>query len=206
MTLVTGRLNSPGETLLNQSIPGLLAVARQSGSQPASSRLFAFMSGRAAGFTLLELMVVLVIIGIVMTFVTVSVGGDNRAKELDREARRLAALMDLASDEAILRSSQLAVRFGDAEYEFYSLQGNAWLPLTDDSQLRLRTLPEGVTLDLELEDSPPLGLNADPDQQQPQVFILSSGEMTPFILTLSAPETRQRYQVKGGLTGEVALQ
>ncbi len=181
-------------------------MKKSDSNQPPSGRLFAFVPQRSAGFTLLELMVVLVIIGIVMGGAMLSIGDDNRSKELDREARRLAALMDLASDEAVLRSSQLAVRFGDSEYEFYALQNNAWLPLTDDPQLRLRTLPKGVNLDLELEDSPPLGLDTDSDQQQPQVFILSSGEMTPFILTLSARETKQRYQVKGGLTGEVELE
>lgn len=195
MILVTGRSNK------------LYPVSRsQAKLQPASGRLFVFLPQRMGGFTLLELMVVMVIIGIVMSFVTLSIGGDNRAKELGREARRLAALMDLASDEAILRSSQLAVRFGDSDYEFYSLQNNTWQPVTDDPQFRLRTLPKGVNLDLELEDSPPLGLDADPDQDQPQVFILSSGEMTPFILTLSARETKQVFQVKGGLTGEVELE
>ncbi len=173
-------------------------------SQPAVGRLFSLYQMR--GFTLLELMVVIVIIGIVMSFVTVSIGGDNRAEELGREAKRLAALMDLASDEAVLRSTQLAVRFGDSEYEFYALQNNSWLPLADDPQFRLRKLPKGTNLDLELEDSPPLDLDTDDDQQMPQVFILSSGEMTPFVLTFSARETEQRFQVKGGLTGELELE
>lgn len=196
MTLATGRSNR--RYALFHSSAQL---------QPASGRLFAFLPRQVSGFTLLELMVVMVIIGIVMTFVTLSIGGDNRAEELGREARRLAALMDLASDEAILRSSQLAVRFGDSEYEFYILQNNkAWQPVTDDPQFRLRTLPKGVNLDLQLEDSPPLGLDTDSEQDQPQVFILSSGEMTPFILTLSARETKQQFQVKGGLTGEVELE
>lgn len=148
----------------------------------------------------------LVIIGVVMTFVTLSMGGDRRADELGREARRLAALLELASDEAVLRSEQLAVRFGNSDYEFFKLVGGQWLPMADDAQFRQRDLPKGVFLDLELEDSPPLGLDTEEDKQMPQVFLLSSGEMTPFILTFSAKETKQRYRIKAGLTGQMELE
>ena len=46
--------------------------------QPASSRLFAFCGvSRQRGFTLIELMVVLVIVGVILTFVALSAGGDS---------------------------------------------------------------------------------------------------------------------------------
>jgi general secretion pathway protein H len=157
------------------------------------------------GFTLLELMVVLVIIGVLLSFVGLSTGGDSRAEQLQREATRLIALIDMASEQAVLRSEQLAVRFGDTDYEFMLLQAGKWAALQDDGLLRARELPKGIELRLELEENPPPGLQAE-DAEAPQVFLLSSGEMTPFTLTFSAPETEQRYVVKATLLGRLELE
>jgi general secretion pathway protein H len=169
--------------------------------QPAAGRLFALQRG----FTLLELMVVIVIIGVILTFAALSTGGDTRAEQLQREATRLMALIDMASQQAVLRSEQLAIRFGDTDYEFMLLQAGKWNALQDDGPLRARELPEGVELRLELEENPPPGLQAE-DAEAPQVFLLSSGEMTPFTLTFSAPESEQRYVVKASLLGRLELE
>jgi general secretion pathway protein H len=157
------------------------------------------------GFTLLELMVVIVIIGVILTFAGLSTGGDSRAEQMQREATRLIALIDMASEQAILRSEQLAVRFGDEDYEFMLLQEGKWAALQDDGPLRARELPKGIELRLELEENPPPGLKAE-DAEAPQVFLLSSGEMTPFTLTFSAPESEQRYVVKASLLGRLELE
>jgi len=157
------------------------------------------------GFTLLELMVVLVIIGVLLTFVGLSTGGDSRAEQMQREATRLIALIDMASEQAVLRSEQLAIRFGDEDYEFMLLQSGKWAALQDDGPLRGRELPKGMELRLELEENPPPGLQAE-DAEAPQVFLLSSGEMTPFTLTFSAPESEQRYVVKASLLGRLELE
>lgn len=160
---------------------------------------------RQGGFTLLELMVVLVIVGIILTFLTLSTGGDNRAEQLEREARRLTALLQLASEEAVMRSEQLAVRFGESEYEFFLLEDGHWVQVSDDRPLRPRTLPQGIELHLELEDNPPPGLSST-ESDLPQVFLLSSGEITPFELTFSAAETERSFLLKASLLGKLELE
>jgi general secretion pathway protein H len=150
-------------------------------------------------------MVVLVIISVILTFVTLSVGGNSRAEVLQRETRRLAALLEMASDEAVLSSQQLAIRFSEDGYEFMVLSGDEWLPLEEDALLRARSLPEGMELELELEDNPPPSLISE-DSELPQVFLLSSGEMTPFVVTLSAPESERSFVLKANLLGQLELE
>jgi general secretion pathway protein H len=154
---------------------------------------------------LLEVMAVVVIIGIVLSFVTLSLGGDKRAQEMEREAQRLVALLQMASDEAVSRSEQLAMRVGENDYEFMVLENNQWLPLADDRPLRPRTLPAGIELRLELQDNPPPALTVE-KEDQPQVFLLSSGEMTPFVVTFSSPGSEQRYHIKATLLGRLELE
>jgi len=150
-------------------------------------------------------MVVLVIIGVILTFVGLSGSGDSRAEQMQREMRRLAALIEMASEEAVLRSEQLAIRFGETDYEFMLLEAGQWSTISDIPLLRPRELPKGIELQLELQDNPPPGLEAE-EAESPQVFLLSSGEMTPFILTLSAPESERRFQIKASLLGRMELE
>ena len=174
--------------------------------QPAAGRLFALTPRHSStGFTLLELMVVIVTVGIILSFMTLSTGTDQRAEQLEREAQRIVALLQLASEEAVMRSEQLALRVGETRYEFMILENGQWTPLADDRPLRPRELPAGIELRLELQENPPPGLTAE-DSEQPQVFLLSSGEMTPFVLTISAPETEQRYAIKASLLGRLELE
>ena len=124
---------------------------------------------------------------------------------MEREAQRLLALLRLASEEAVLRSEQLALRVGETDYEFMILHENEWVPLPDDRPLRPRQLPAGIELELELEDNPPPGLSAE-NEEQPQVFLLSSGEMTPFVLIFSAPGSEQHYYLRASLLGRLELE
>ena len=66
-------------------------------------------------------------------------------------------------------------------------------------------MPDGVELRLELQDNPPPGLTAE-DSEQPQVFLLSSGEMTPFLLTVFADGTERKYTITASLLGRLELE
>ena len=150
-------------------------------------------------------MVVVVIIGIMLTVSALSLRGDSHAELMQREATRLVALLDLASQEAEMRSEQLAVRFYDDGYEFMLLQNGRWVALDDDRPLRPRKLPDDIGLRLELEDNPPPSLVSE-ESDLPQVYLLSSGEMTPFVVTLFSPGTERRFVIKGSLMGRLELE
>jgi len=58
----------------------------------------------AAGFTLIELMVVVVIIGVVITATLLSLGATGRDSQLEQERDRLAALIDYVRERAGLQT------------------------------------------------------------------------------------------------------
>ena len=175
---------------------------------------------RSAGFTLLELMVVLVLIGIIFSFAVLSLGGDDYAELMEQDTHRMMTLLGLASDEAVLRGDELAVLFAEDGYSFLILdEDQQWRATSEDGLLKSYALPEGVDLRLEVEGEPPILtatsiddielLENDPDEDeeeelQPQVFILSSGEMTPFTVTFMSRQSRIRYRLTASLLGTLS--
>lgn len=130
------------------------------------------------GFTLLELMVVLVIIGIILSFATLSIHTSDPAAE---EAARLVALVDLAGEESVLTVKELGIVFNRSAYHFVRYDNGSWYPLEDDAQFRERVMPEGITFKVSFDGvAPELRQNDDDDRaERPQVVFLSSGERTP---------------------------
>jgi len=166
---------------------------------------------RCAGFTLLELMVVVVLIGIIFSFAVLSMGGDDMAGLMERETRRLVTVLDMAGSEAVLQGEELAVYFSDTSYEFLVLEEGDWQPTADSALLGEHILPAGISIRLEVDGDPP-GLTATPgdavddDESNvkiPQVYVLSSGEMTPFSATLESAQSIRRYHLSATILGEL---
>jgi general secretion pathway protein H len=158
------------------------------------------MTARApgSGFTLIELLVVVVIIGIVSAVVMLSLGllSDDRA--LADQARRLSSLVELAEDEALMQGRDFGLEFMQGGYRFveYDPLRDQWIELVADDLLRPRQLDEGMRFELVLEDrrveleSEAAEIDddeepsSDRDDYSPHVLILSSGDVTPFDLTI----------------------
>ncbi|CAB3749214.1 GspH/FimT family pseudopilin [Paraburkholderia humisilvae] len=86
----------------------------------------------SSGFTLLEMLVVLMIAGLLIAVVALA-PSRNRRTDLNEEAQRLATLLESADDEAQVRSTSIAWEPMDGGYRFFQRTENGkWLPLTDD--------------------------------------------------------------------------
>ena len=115
--------------------------------------------------------------------------------------------VDLAGEGATLEGRDLGVRIEDDRYTFYAFDPDrqTWQALPEE--LRERVLPEGIRLDLVLEGRP-VTLTSDEKKDDddksdnelgpvPQVLVLSSGELTPFTLTMESEYANYHYEITG---------
>jgi general secretion pathway protein H len=162
----------------------------------------------ARGFTLLEVLVVVVIIGVMATLAVLSIGGRSLDDRLDAEARRLHELMLLAADEAVLQGAELGFVQTTDGYGFLVLQQGKWVPLEDAGPLRSRPIAPPLYLELNVEGRrvAPLRTDMENVELKPQVLLLSSGDATEFMLDLRAQQHAAWFRLQGDLLGQLKLE
>src|ERR1700753_4210369 len=98
---------------------------------------------RSRGFTLLEIMIVVVIIGIMTAGVLLSVNLPARAQDLEKESGRVLALVNYAREEAEVQTREYGVLVHDDSYQFvaYDTRRGLWREIYEDEWLRLGKVP-----------------------------------------------------------------
>ena len=133
---------------------------------------------RASGFTLIELMVVLIVVGIVLTTALLYIRSPGPDELRHQAASGLWAVSRAARDEAILRHQVLGLRFERDNYQIQVRQNGTWSTPPEQGLYRLRTLPSGM--ELQLVSSAWID-QLDKDQSDtPQVLFLPNGEISAF--------------------------
>lgn len=173
------------------------------------------------GFTLIEILVVIVIIGTVLTLAMLSFGLLGNDRELQTEAKRFMALVEVVQDEASMQGREFGIELMTAGYRFveYDALGAQWADIPGDDVLRLRSLPEDVELELFLEDKrillddDPAEFD-DPDKKSnrpattvyaPHLLVYSSGDATPFELHVWRRFDDLRVVLRGDALGAVEV-
>ena len=172
-----------------------------------------------SGFTLLELMVVIVIIAVLAGFVTVNLDLRNTPKTIREEATRLGLLMQIASEQSIYSKAQLGIRFHPEDYEFYFLApdeaGNQTWQILEDSRLKFRGSQEELEFQVDLSGVPvlletleeELAALGEETELKPHVLFLSNGEIMPdFSVVVADSEARFRHQVYSGVELPVVVE
>ena len=166
---------------------------------------------RSKGFTLVEILVVVVIMAVVISLAVLSIGVTGRDSQLDEESRRIEGLLGLLHERALLEGRDFGLRIEPSAYEFvvYEAARDRWLRMDQDHEFRHRELPKGVVFELQLDSQTvvlkPVDQNLKTDQVvNPQVAIAASGEGTPFRLTLGRAATNARASVEGDALGKIS--
>jgi len=93
----------------------------------------------------------MVLIGVLATYLSLSIGSRRIDDALEVEARRLEALMQLASDQAQLQGTEIGFRQYADGYEFlFMAPSGQWVEF-DNGPLRARKIEEPLYLELRIE-------------------------------------------------------
>lgn len=161
---------------------------------------------RQQGFTLIEVMLVIVLIGVMVSAVQFTFSGNKAEQLLEQNSARFAGVFDVAAEYGLLNNIELGLFVEKNTYQFLGYDGVSWSPIASNPMFEVFTLPEGIEITLQLDDLPieepllfdsSLLINEDQDDNFtekekkktiPQVYMLSGGDITPFSLTFSLAE------------------
>lgn len=169
------------------------------GSTPTSATglLIADATGQR-GFTLVEILMVMLIIGVVAGGALLSLGVLGQDRQLETERQRLETLLQLVRDRAGIHSEQYGLRAFAGGYEFmaYDVRLARWQATAEEDRvLRRRTLPAGLQISLVVEGRAVVLPKPDAKDPAPQVLLYSSGELNAFELTVMRDGSTDGFRV-----------
>jgi general secretion pathway protein H len=175
------------------------------------------------GFSLLELLLTLVVIGLIISMAGIGVGSGSRPYKVESAIRNFADVAEYALDEAQMSGADMGLfieQRSEPSGEIYSFQwmrreelGWELAPFDEDAYGR-RDMPLDIDVLLEVEQGNALVApgddseeNSDEDKQiQPQVVFYASGETTPGIMTWVETASGQvLWELEWDLLGRLSL-
>lgn len=155
---------------------------------------------------------VIVLMGIILSMMTLSVGDGGKYRKLEEEANRLTTLITMAKEEVILRSQEWAIAIKEDGYQFEreeveEVNGTPklkWTPISDKI-FRARELPE-YRLSVVIEDIESTVSSEDNEEGIiGRVRIYSTGEMDESELTIRQADEEDHFILKATPLGKLSL-
>lgn len=181
---------------------------------------------RQAGFTLLEVLLVALLMGLAASAVTLSISSAGPEQVLNKQAQRFMAATELVLDETVLSGQFIGIVVDETQYQFVLYNEGKWVPIEQDKMLATQQLEPGIKLDLILDGMPLMQEDEEQDSwfdepfidelsaeekiknPQPQILLFPSGEMTPFELRFTTVDDRRQpieSLVVGDALGRLSL-
>ncbi len=149
------------------------------------------------GFTLIEILISMVIIGIVLSFIVVSYGDFGEARRLSMSQQHFADLIKLARTNAIISAKTYGVNISKSDYSFYQFKQSekqkTWILFSDQLFKKTNFNPHKKMI-----YSHPL------TKQTPEIIISPDGKITPFILTIISM-SNETVTLHASANGDVSL-
>ncbi|WP_299495853.1 type II secretion system minor pseudopilin GspH [uncultured Shewanella sp.] len=182
---------------------------------------------RQKGFTLMEVLLVVLLMGLAAAAVTLSMGGAGKDRALEKTAQQFMQSVELVLDETVMSGDFVGIVVEPDNYQFVLYAEGKWQPLENDRLLSEREMDPGVEMTLIVEGLPlvqddeekgsaftddgPFIEKTDEEKKkfpEPQILLFPSGEMSAFELTFSGRDDSGNYidvKVIGDAFGRVVL-
>jgi len=169
------------------------------------------------GFTLVEILIVMIIVGVMASMAVLAIGGDPH-QQLKQEAQRIRLVLQLAADEALLQGQEYGLKltregyqvlqFDEEKEEWTAAELEAFAAYQLPNDITLSLQSEGSTVDLTILNKNEQQQDQKPQEEsalKPALLLLSSGEMTPFTLQLHSADSERHMQLAGDGLGDISL-
>lgn len=171
-------------------------------------RTFASKTSRSsAGFSLLEVLVVITIMAVLTGVVVLGFTGNDQRQKQEGVAEQLSQRLSLVRQRSLQRNKTWGLVVEATGYSFseYDQVNQAWIPQTErpfgpnamSGELELRVQVEGETL---------VAGDTTEDERQPEVLFFASGEITPFTLTLETLDREVAWSIHSDGLSAIALE
>ena len=161
------------------------------------------LQNRQQGFTLVEVMVVMVVIGVLIGVATLSFGSVAQREHM-AEGQRMQLVLQQCADRALYQQQSLGWFWDGEKYGVSELStDNKWRPVTQKLMADY-SMPEEFSIAVELP-LPDTSTNAQRETSTPAITFLSSGEYQPLRIRLKN-SSGQSLLIHGDGIGKVWLQ
>ncbi|VEG90136.1 type II secretion system minor pseudopilin GspH [Legionella spiritensis] len=151
-----------------------------------------------SGFTLIEILVVLVIVGITLTMTLLAFGDFGAGRKALMSAEQFVSYVKLVQQRAILEVTTLGINIDRGGYETYRFDNDTiWQPMSQQSLFHWKPFPKNVVVALNTRIR-----NHD---KRPDIVINPSGDMSPFTITFGTMEKPEIATVYGQHNGKIVL-
>lgn len=142
-------------------------------------QILAIGSSKENGFTLLELMVVVALIGLLSATVIVNFSPEKKEKPIPETMARIKFQLRSISERAIEEQRWFGFSFSDHAYQLMTFTKHGWQKASGSKQ---QMIPQEVDIMLESEGSV---VRFNSPESEPQIQLSPDGLITPFRLRLS---------------------
>ena len=158
---------------------------------------------QAPGFTLVEILVVLIIVSVMSGIVVTSLPSSFQNSDFDEESLRLKTVIELIREESLTRASEYGLKTDKDNYSFFvynEIEQN-WTQLNTKPYAEHK-LGYGILLKTTIEDNELILADEEDEESSvsnaPRILLLSSGEMTPFEIPIALGRDKTRTLVSDG--------
>ncbi|KTC92953.1 MULTISPECIES: type II secretion system minor pseudopilin GspH [Legionella] len=151
------------------------------------------------GFTLIEILVVVAIIGITLGFAMLAFGDFGASRRAVVSAEQFSSYIKLVQQQAIIETSTLGINLANEGYSTYRFESGGWQMMPAKSIFHWRSFPSKISVTFRQGGSKNKLKN-------PDIIITPAGDMSEFIADFGTSTNTQVVSLIGNTDGRIIIE